>query len=131
LLQTHPANRTLLSHSFFADALGENDYAQALYAASGIDKLRSFGAGDEPIGLELKFSTPDLTYSVLHRRWHASARQTIETVFSVFTQVLGLAHVNAHSYAGLYARIAAKAAAFNVVSSSIVVSADPILLMKP
>lgn len=53
-------------------------------------------------------------WSPQHAHLHAAARQTIETVFAVLAEVLGLKRVNAHSYAGLYARVAAKTAAFNL-----------------
>jgi hypothetical protein len=49
---------------------------------------------------------------VQHQR--ASWRQVIETVFGVLTEVFGLKRVDAHSYRGLYTRIAAKCAAFNI-----------------
>jgi hypothetical protein len=44
----------------------------------------------------------------------ASWRQIIETVFSVLADVFALKRVDAHSYLGLYARVAAKGPAFNV-----------------
>jgi len=44
----------------------------------------------------------------------ASARQIVDTVFSVLSNVFGFKHVNAHSYLGLDARVAAKCAAFNL-----------------
>ena len=43
----------------------------------------------------------------------AAARQVIETVFAILADCFALKHVNAHSYLGLYARVAAKCAAFN------------------
>ena len=43
----------------------------------------------------------------------AAMRQIIETVFAILAEVFALKRVNAHSYLGLYARIAAKCAAFN------------------
>lgn len=53
-------------------------------------------------------------WSVPVRRAHASARQIIETVFAVLSDVFAIKRVNAHSCAGLYARLAAKTAAFNL-----------------
>ena len=41
-------------------------------------------------------------------------RQVVETVFAVLSQVFDLKPVIAHSYLGLYTRVAAKAAAFNL-----------------
>jgi hypothetical protein len=43
----------------------------------------------------------------------ATWRQIIETVFAILADVFALKRVNAHSYLGLYARVAAKCAAFN------------------
>lgn len=48
------------------------------------------------------------------KRCLAAMRQIIETVFAILSQVFALKHVNAHSYSGLYARVAAKCAAFNL-----------------
>jgi len=44
----------------------------------------------------------------------AAWRQIIETVFSILATVFALDQVQAHSYQGLYTRVAAKAAAFNL-----------------
>jgi hypothetical protein len=53
-------------------------------------------------------------WSAAFRHLHARTRQVIETVFAVLSDVFDLKHVNAHSYHGLYTRVAAKAAAFNL-----------------
>ena len=44
----------------------------------------------------------------------ASWRQIIETVFGILADVFALKRVNAHSYLGLYTRVAAKCAVFNL-----------------
>lgn len=50
----------------------------------------------------------------LARRFHRTTRQVIETVFAILTTVFDVKHPHAHSYLGLYARLAAKLAAFNL-----------------
>jgi len=46
--------------------------------------------------------------------WLSSHRQIVDTVFSRLNGVFGLQHLNAHSDAGQYARLAAKMAAYNI-----------------
>ena len=53
-------------------------------------------------------------WSAANRRWLASHRQPIETAYAFLTEVFGSKRVNAHSQWGLYTRLAAKAAAYNL-----------------
>jgi hypothetical protein len=48
------------------------------------------------------------------RRWLASQRQIVETVYSHLVAVFGVKQLGAHSRWGQYTRIAAKMAAFNI-----------------
>ena len=55
-----------------------------------------------------------LPWSAPWKRWLASHRQIVETVFALLSQVFGLKTLQAHSRWGQYTRIAAKTAAFNL-----------------
>jgi hypothetical protein len=53
-------------------------------------------------------------WSAADCRWLASHRQPIETAYAFLTEVFGSKRVDAHSEWGLYTRLAAKAAAYNL-----------------
>jgi hypothetical protein len=55
-----------------------------------------------------------LPWSTSWKRWLASHRQIIETVFALLDQVFGIKALQAHSRWGQYTRIAAKTVAFNL-----------------
>jgi hypothetical protein len=54
------------------------------------------------------------TWSAAHKRWLASHRQIVDTIFSRLDTVFGMKHLNAHSRWGQLTRIAAKLAAYNI-----------------
>ncbi|MBZ0289906.1 MAG: transposase, partial [Anaerolineae bacterium] len=53
-------------------------------------------------------------WSAQAKVWLASHRQIIETVFARLDQVFHIKHPNAHSRWGLYTRVAATIAAYNI-----------------
>jgi hypothetical protein len=59
-------------------------------------------------------SHTDLAWPKADRRWLASHRQLIDTTFAFLDTVFGLKQVHAHSVWGLYTRVAAKLAAYNL-----------------
>lgn len=59
-------------------------------------------------------SPRSLTWLPVHKRWLASHRQIVDTVFSWLDGIFGMKRLNAHSRWGQLTRIAAKMAAYNM-----------------
>lgn len=59
-------------------------------------------------------SCEDRPWSRLEKRWLASRRQIVETVFSTLVRTFDIKHINAHSRWGQYTRIMSKVVGYNL-----------------